>query len=490
MKVCLNSKIIWIKLGGVSMKEEVVNPIVGNFVKSLRDIGYSFEVAVADVLDNSVTASAENINILCLEEPEISFSILDDGWGMEEEDLVNAMRLATYDPDQVRDPSDLGRFGLGLKTASFSQCRKLTVLSKRNEQVSIKRWDLDYISEKNEWLLLTPEIEMFRKHHFFEKFQNLEYGTLVIWDNIDSFNAEDIVTKINDLHAHLSLVFHYFLEGKVPRRKKMTITINGMKLEPFNPFNPNHKATQEFQEEKINFNNYDIKVQPYILPHHSKLSKTEFDRYATVDGYTKSQGFYLYRGYRLLIHGTWWGLHKLNDTHRLVRIKIEIPTNKDSDWGIDVKKSVARPTAELRKDLKRIIQQVTIQGARPYTKRGKRMTSSRIVHFWNQIADNENIRFAINGQHPLVQQLKKNLNPQQTELFNIYLKSLEAYLPIDSIVAQIHANPHKVKQDSTIEEINLEELVKNLKANGLTEETIEILLNTEIFSGEKGGLLK
>lgn len=471
------------------MKEEVVNPVVGNFVKSLRDIGYIFEVAVADIIDNSITAGAENIRILCLPEPQLNFSILDDGWGMEEIELINAMRLATHDPDRMRDPNDLGKFGLGLKTASFSQCRKLTVLSKRNAGISIKQWDLDYISDKNEWLLITPDIKVFENHPFFSEFEKLEFGTLVIWENIDSFKKEDIPIRIEELHHHLSLVFHYFLEGKVPKSKKLKIEINGVNVEPFNPFNPNHKATQEFQEEKIYFNNYEINIQPYILPHHSKLSQKEFERYATSEGYTKSQGFYLYRGYRLLIYGTWWGLHKINDTHRLVRIKIEIPTNKDSEWGIDIKKSTARPVPELRKDLKRIIQQVTSKGSKPFTGRGKRMNSSSTIHFWEQIADNEQIRFAINEKHPLLDQLQKDLNEQQKRLLDIVIKSIENYLPIEAIVAQIHANPHKVKQEGRVEALDLIELAEILKYKGLSSEEISELLNI-IFDSENGELLK
>lgn len=471
------------------MKAEIVNPVVGNFIKSLRDIGYIFEVAVADILDNSITAGAENIKIMCLPIPELNFSILDDGWGMEEDDLVNAMRLATHDPDRNRDPNDLGKFGLGLKTASFSQCRKLTVLSKRNETISIKQWDLDYISEKNEWLLITPELGNYENHPLYSEFVDLEYGTLVIWENIDSFRSEEIPIKVEELHHHLSLVFHYFIEGKVPKRKRLNVFINGASVVAFNPFNPSHKATQEFQTEKILINDYEVNIQPYILPHHSKLSLQEFERYATAEGYTKSQGFYLYRGYRLLIYGTWWGLHKMNDTHRLVRIKIEIPTNKDSEWGIDIKKSTARPIPELRKDLKRIIQQVTSKGSRPYTGRGKRITSTNIIHFWDQVADNEQIRFVINETHPLLEQLQAGMTEQQQSLLKVFLKSLEGYLPIDSIVAQIHANPHKVKQEANIEEIDLSKLVENLKAKGLSKEEIRELLNTEIFSGENAGLL-
>ena len=135
---------------------EVVNPNVGNFIESIRDIGYSFEVAVADLIDNSLTAGCSNLEIVLTPEPQLMFSILDDGGGMFEQELVEAMRLATRNPKEIRSKNDLGRFGLGLKTASFSQCRKLTVVSKKDEKISARQWDLDYISEKNEWLLITP----------------------------------------------------------------------------------------------------------------------------------------------------------------------------------------------------------------------------------------------------------------------------------------------------------------------------------------------
>lgn len=117
----------------------------------------------------------------------------------------------------------------------------------------------------------------------------------------------------------------------------MKIYINGQQLEPFNPFNPKHIATQQLVPEKIKYLDSEVIVQPYILPHHSKLSQQEFEKYATKDGYTKSQGFYLYRAYRLLIFGTWWGMHRTNDAHKLIRIKIDIPNDQDLAWGIDIK---------------------------------------------------------------------------------------------------------------------------------------------------------
>ena len=179
------------------MKTEVVQPIVSNFIKSLRDIGYTFEVAVADVLDNSITAKAKNVQISCIPNPNTMFTLLDDGIGMSNSELIDAMRLATNDPDSPREGTDLGKFGLGLKTASFSQCTDLTVLSKKNGIVSLKQWDLQYISSENEWLLITPDISEYKNIPLFEEFMKQESGTLVVWRGIDAFQESDIPNKID-----------------------------------------------------------------------------------------------------------------------------------------------------------------------------------------------------------------------------------------------------------------------------------------------------
>jgi hypothetical protein len=324
----------------------IVNPNVQNFILSLRDIGYSFEVAVADLIDNSITAKSSLIKIYSVSEPNLIFCLLDNGFGMDESELIECMRLATKNPLDNRDPEDLGRFGLGLKTASFSQCKKLTVVSKKNGTLSAKQWDLDFISKKNEWLLKT--IDYYEHIPLLDELIKNESGTLIFWEEIDRSEKNNFSNVIDRLRKHLALVFHRFLEGA--DRKALKIVINENNIKPFNPFNLNHPATQQTGLEKIMIYDSVINVQPYILPHHSKLSQQEYELYATEDGYIKSQGFYLYRGNRILIYGTWWGLHKSLDAHKLVRIKIDIPNNMDTQWGIDIKSQ----SQDLQKKLKLI----------------------------------------------------------------------------------------------------------------------------------------
>jgi len=411
---------------------EIVKPNLKNFVKSLRDIGYTFEIAVADILDNSISANASNIKIFNVAEPEMIFSMIDDGTGMSDDELIEAMRLATKNPEQEREKNDLGRFGLGLKTASFSQCKKLTVVSKKNGIVSARQWDLDYIAEKDEWLLITPDPKWVKSLPLFNDLCYQEHGTLVVWQKIDGLNNSNFSDKISKLRKHLSLVFHRFLEG-ADRFKHLSITVNNNPVTAFNPFNISHPATQQLAVEKIKINDSTISIQPYILPHHSKLSQQEYEQYATEEGYTKSQGFYLYRANRLLIHGTWWGLHRAIDAHKLVRIKIDIPNDQDYYWGIDIKKSTANPITEIKMDLKRIIRQITEKGSRPFTGRGRRIEDKTTTRFWEIVAINDGFRFALNQNHPLFEKLVAELSDESLELLNFYLMGLQAYLPLEAI---------------------------------------------------------
>ncbi|MEG2352945.1 MAG: ATP-binding protein [Cetobacterium sp.] len=457
------------------MNKEIVTPNIKNFIKSLRDIGYSLDIAIADIIDNSITAKAKNIYIQAHQEPELTLSIFDDGYGMNELEVVEAMRLSSKDPDEIREKDDLGKFGLGLKTASFSQCKKITVLSKKGNNISAKRWDLDYISESNEWYLITPQQIEIENYFFYKKLLETESGTVIVWENIDRYPKNDFINLISSLQKHLSLVFHRFIE-----ENKIKIYINNGEIEAFNPFNPDHLATQQIPIEEIVFQDEKIKIQPYILPHHSKMSQEDYDRYATEDGYIKSQGFYLYRANRLLMYGTWWGLHKANDAHKLVRIKIDISNSQDSYWGIDVKKSIAKPHLMIRNDLKRIISTITPKSSRVYTGKAKILEDRNTEKTWDIFSDDGNFRFGINKEHSLLKKLKEIQNEEGKELLQLYLKMIEMYLPLASIQAHLQEHPLKVKQETALTNDELVEIVEKLKSLNISEEYMQILLKTEL----------
>ncbi|MBX3007642.1 MAG: ATP-binding protein [Melioribacteraceae bacterium] len=464
------------------MQTEKVVPNIGNFIKSLRDVGYSFEIAVADIIDNCISASASKVKIYTVAEPEIILAILDNGLGMTNTELVEAMRLATKNPEDKREKNDLGRFGIGLKTASFSQCKRLTVISKKENKISAKQWDIDFISKRNEWLLIS--INNFEYLPLYDELKTQSNGTLVVWENLDRFQKQNYSDNIDRLRKHLALVFHRFLDGSAVF-KRLELLINDNPVKPFNPFNSEHPATQCLAEEKIKLFDSEVTVVPFILPHHSKISQQEYEQYSTEEGYTKSQGFYLYRANRLLIYGTWWGMHKAVDAHKLVRVKIDIPNSNDHLWGIDIKKSAAVPVNEIRNDLKRIIKLITEKGSRPFTGRGKKIKDNAVNRFWHLIPFNGDFRFILNLAHPLYDRLISGLSQDNLEKLEIYLKGLQAYLPLEAIQAQLQQNPHQIKQETILTKQDLENLVLKLKSAGFGQDYIESLLKTEIFKNNQ-----
>lgn len=460
----------------------ILKPNLKNFIHSLRDIGYTFEVAVADIVDNSITAKATTIEIYSIVEPKMIFCILDNGYGMSEEELIEAMRLGTKNPNDKRDKQDLGKFGLGLKTASFSQCKKLTLISKKDSTIYARQWDLDYIEQKDDWFLRTPNLSQYDNNPLFAKLNKQDCGTLVLWEEIDRYQKETFSTLLGRLRSHLCLVFHHFLESKFD---KINIILNNDKLIPFNPFNETHSATHQIAQEKITIFGHSIKITPYILPHHSKISKEDWERYATDEGYTKSQGFYLYRANRLLIYGTWWGLYKASDASKLVRIRIDISNDQDELWGIDVKKSMANPLPALKQDLKRVLENALKDGFKPFTTRGRKINDKNTIKFWDIIPNDKDFYFGVNKQHPLYERLSESLDDKCKFLFDSYIKGLQAYLPISAIQAQLQHNPHNIKQEMSFSATEIEELAYKLKQLGLPQEEIERLLKTEIFKNRK-----
>jgi hypothetical protein len=242
-------------------------------IESMRDIGYSLETALADIIDNSITAQARSIRLFAdTTSAQPSLAILDDGEGMTEDELLAAMRPGSRNPLDTRDKEDLGRFGLGLKTASFSQCRKLTVASRKDGVTSCARWNLDEVARTNRWLV-----------EFLDDTSGVPWidelagsGTLVLWEALDRLVEGDgsdaraaFVSRIDEAAEHLELVFHRFLAGERGVRK-IAISLNGRQLRPFDPFHSSHPATQAGPIERIKSGGQEVEVQTFTLPHHRK----------------------------------------------------------------------------------------------------------------------------------------------------------------------------------------------------------------------------
>jgi hypothetical protein len=418
---------------------DIAAPHADAIIQSARAIGYDLPTAIADIMDNSITAGANNIWITFFWDGEHSWiSIRDDGRGMDEETLINAMRLGSLSPLQQRNKHDLGRFGLGLKTASFSQCKRLIVRTKmKNLSVFTRCWDLDYVTESREWRLL-KEIGHTSETHL-QEFEEQSNGTIVLWENLDRLVAHNqtenrtqqdrFYQRIDQVAEHISMVFHKFME----RPNGLNCWINKMKISPWNPFLPRETATQGLPEEHLRLKNEMIDVYPYILPHQSRLQTANFKKAGGSRGWNDLQGFYVYRNGRMLVAGDWLGLGFQKEEHcKLARIELNISTNMDMDWQIDVKKSRARPPAPIRDDLRRIARLTRAKAIEVYRSRGKvlnRQQPQEITFLWNTMRRHGKNHFIINRTHPAVAMVKKYCDECGQEYFDALLRLIEETLP-------------------------------------------------------------
>lgn len=462
----------------IEFAAEIATPNPKSTINSYRSFGYNLQTAIADIIDNSISAEAKNIEIQFKWLGKNSFiSIIDDGKGMNLSELIIAMTPGSKDPEVERNTNDLGRFGLGLKTASFSQCKRLTVISKTENLHVLKRcWDIDFINQQEKWVLL----DYVSNPIFLEEIVNQNSGTLVLWENLDrivgnaSIDNEAVKNafyeELSRVKQHLSLVFHRFIESK-----RIKIAVNNSVLEPWNPFLLNLVPKPEMGQIETLQNN--VEVTYFILPHMSKISHENYEKSGGPLGWYQQQGFYIYRGDRLLVAGDWLGIEKKREYSKLARIAVNFPNTGDFDWNLDIKKSTATPPIEIRKDLGRIARIAIMKSAKIYNWRGQKsissdFTNSNIEPLWNDVKNREGIKkYKINRNHPII---KSILNNQNTLLIKA-LKLLEDNVPIELIIGNQNEDPsyHELEKSSDIPSDELISLATELyqiyKSQGITE---------------------
>lgn len=366
------------------------------------------------------------------------------------------MRLGSKNPTDTRASDDLGRFGLGLKSASFSQCRSLTVLSvKDSEEASCARWDLDRVSQRNDWSL-----ELLDNHSDIPGAEFLpDHGTIVVWQKLDRLiggYGEDRAKRISHLNEeirmaerHLRLVFHRFLAGRNPQ---INLFLNGRKLKPIDPMASAHLSTQKTPEEAITLNKGTIKVRCYTLPHHKKMTQEEWDELGGTEGHLKSQGLYIYRENRLIISGGWLGLTRQTELTKLCRIAVDIPNTMDSEWKIDVKKASAQLPPQVRDRLKKVVEHFVGTSKQTYKRRGQKLVDEAKHPLWNRIQKDGQVYFRPNSDHPVFKEYANLLPDHLTDGFYRCIKIIGSGLPLETLHAELVGNAEAVVADHADEE--------------------------------------
>ena len=415
-----------------------------SLMMSARSFGnYDLAAALADLIDNSIKAGAGTVTLSCYYNdgfPEIR--ILDDGCGMSPEKLRDAMRPASSDPRAERGEDDLGRFGWGMKSASFSQCLDLTVVSSRNGELSGARWDLENLGNWNMGVLSEKECLKLCSAELAEA-----DGTEVVWRRCDRLSEDGTLDAVsfNELvvqaRNRLALTFHRFI-GVRNGARRVRLILNGLPVEELDPFLRDHPATQIFDEEFLHLGESAVvKIRPYILPHFGKLTSVQQSKLEGAEGMVRNQGFFVYRANRLIMHGTWFGLVRHGELSQLTRVSVDIPNSLDNTWKITIDKSSVLLPSSLRNRLRDIVKKLKGRASAPFRRRRKRGNVST-AEAWVRTIRNGMISYRINRDHPFVARLLDD--PEGSFEIKILLGIIEQSFPVAQLQADVEKDAHGI----------------------------------------------
>lgn len=399
-------------------------------INGIRAIGYSFSTSVADIIDNSIAAKAKHINIFS--DPLVDnpfFCILDDGCGMNYEELNNAMVFGSDRSKKDDDALDLGRFGLGLKSASLSQCRELIVISKQQNNIYGMSYDLDIMEKNNDWNLLIYEEQEINQLPKIEELKKYDSGTIVIWRKFDKIeyitkNFEETFREIvSDAKRHVELVFHRFYD-------EVNIYFNYDRIGKIDPFlTESIPRTQKGRTDIISMDNEIIHVTPYILPHQNSLTLEEKKLLGNPKSIYDDQGFYIYRNRRLIVWGSWLRMSVRSELTKLARIQVDIPSKLDSQWSMDVKKSTAKIPDKIKESIKASVEESIVKSKGVTQFRGKKELTIE-NKMWNRITERDGyVRYEINRENPILKLLFERIDNKEFDLLNAFISQIEDYLP-------------------------------------------------------------
>lgn len=472
------------------------NPSPDVLMNSMRSIGYSFKTAVADIIDNSISAHASEIKIYTPINDDLFISVFDNGEGMSRDELLNAMK---YGSDrECYSIDDLGRFGLGLKSASLSQCRKLTVASKKDGVISAFRWDLDSVIETKRWDCLELENDEIKQLPMIKVLTEAEKGTLVVWQDFDiaykksnGHVMETLSEEVDEMEKHLSLVFHRFLNRSFNQIK---IYINDDRIKGYDPFLEDHPKTDSQKPSIIKCENEDIRIQQFILPHQNDLSNEDVEKLGGIERLRSGQGFYIYRNDRLIIYGTWFRLASSNlnsELYKYGRIKVDIPNTLDDMWDIDIKKQNASIPRQILASLKKAVSNVRVKSKDKSAKRTRLKLEKDDSKIWNKNLNREEKEvFFINNESQFVRNFIDGFDDSDKTKILRFLDVISASIPYDDIYNSMcnKALEQKISQDGIdsiiIEGVNQFNRLKKLLR--LSDEKIfEKLKTYEPFDNEE-----
>lgn len=475
----------------MSKEYQLANPNPEYLIKSIAEQGYTLETALADLMDNSISANAQTIEVFTdLQSNPFRLFLADNGKGMNSDELSKNMRFPSKSPENTRKNDDLGRFGLGLKTASFSQTRSFTVLSRQEGQTKYNGliWDVDYLKEVKEWRIKIPnteeieslvkEFENLSSSHLQES-ANFKPNTIIIWNGLykyeDYLNPQQrndaLTSEIeSNVVEHLSIVFHRFLQR---RPNNLRIRINNQIVEPFDPFPKKLRKTDPLIPE---FRNETVKLSGYVLPHtaikESKEQKNDWtpNNRSLID----MEGIYVYRADRLILYGGWNSIIKKASRLQLARLKVEIGNQQDHLFHLNVAKSQIDIPFDLKNAFYRAVIALKQEAQKEFHNYGLRKITNKKIKSNSQLfqkkATNKGVMLILNDDFHLLKDLRKSLDKTQKASLNMILRLTNNM--INKVRQQDQIEILDTDNDSNLSMDEVYLTIEALLSNGLSREQI------------------
>ncbi|WP_179339213.1 ATP-binding protein [Winogradskyella ludwigii] len=484
------------------MSKFKIEPKPGSILGSLRSIGYNLKTALSDIIDNSIAAEAKRIEIVNNDFNENIdhlewMAIIDDGLGMTIEDMIKALTLGGEGIERERNTEDLGRFGLGLKTASFSQCRKLTLISKK-EMISSLVFDLDYV-DKNGWEVYSLDCPELLIEKIISRVENKDIfdnksWTVVYWENLDKIqisSTSSFYSELSKVRNHFELIYHKF-------KNIIDIRLNGTSVNYWNPYAAAISSQTKLFKYNSEGDTYSLKG--HVLKHSSEFqNKNEYENQSKIGTFNQNQGFFVYRNNRLIYRGSWLGLFNKEHHYILARVEINLSNRLQSDlaWGVNISKSsVSIPRfaeSDIRAECNRIRSEANntfrFHGGVKRHKIRKENTEKEIQPIWNfeskGVKTGEKNQYKINIKHPLFDEFLKKCSGDKTmqKEFKQILRYIENYLPVDNIFARKANNEveQSFENDHEIYE-KFKGIMEIYKKSMKVETAFNTLINIEPFN--------
>lgn len=475
-------------------------PVPDFLIKSISEQGYSLEAAIADLIDNSVTANSSVIQVLVDSETEpFQLFLADNGEGMSADELVNNMQFPSSNPEGVRTLEDLGRFGLGMKAASFSQTRKFTVLSRKkgDDKYFGLTWDVDHLVKTKKWeLLVSSKLEIDKLVNDFNKLnQDFNGGisgfspnTIVIWSGLYKFekylkeyNRKKALHReiVQNTTEHLGIVFHRFLDSS---HNPLTIRVNNSHIRPFNPFPESQQSLRKLEYRQKDFGNDNIKLEGFILPSSSiKEAQQPNSGWTTPNkSLLDMEGVYIYRSNRLIIYGGWNGLIRKAPRLQLARLRVDIGNKADHLLHLNVAKSQVIIPHDLVEAFKGYIEELTSEAEKEFYNRGIRKfnhkSNSKDIKFLKKTHSNKGPLLELNHDFPLLKEIVKSCDHKQKIQLFLLIRMINTTI---NKIRDTHENVPFYRCEETKEK-DFFDFILSMKSEGFSSELIKKNLISEL----------